>query len=490
MMKPIDARASLIPRATVVVLLLICAAPLAAQFEFKGEIIRSIELSPDAPYETPELERLLVTRVGDPLTITAVQESVKAIFATGDFRDVRVDATPVEGGVALRFLLTLHYRVARVEIAGAGEELGRAQRESRIAAADVLSLSAVDRSAVAIQRALARRGYLEVTVDPEVRFMRAENRADVIFHVELGPLAHVASVDLQGNFAPFTAAELIDRMESKPGEVYQIQEARRDADRIRERLARRNYRMADVRFLGGDESYDPETHTAVLPYQIEIGPIVKVVVEGVPSRRIRRLLPFRDSPLYSEDLIFQSADQITDWYQRRGYFLATVEVEEREIEGEHQIVFQIDPGRRYAVGDVRFEGNEQIPDRRLRDVIGTAPVGGVRGTLARLFRRPIGLTHTQLNDDRDALEAFYRLEGFTQVRVGRATAVPVDGDLQVTFPIIEGTQTLVRTLAVEGNRAVSDQRLPSLLSRPGEPLNPQELSLDTIALKTFYAEQG
>lgn len=465
--------------------------PLYAQWESQGEIVQSVEIETDSAYDVSTVTPLVQTSPGEPLTIRGLQQTIRNLFASGDFRDVRIDAEPVPGGVALRILLSLHYRVDQIQVEGAEDELERARREIRIREADVLRLAAVDRSAVEIQRMLSGRGYLESTVDPEVRFFRQENRANITFHVDLGPLARIAEVVFEGDPGPYATEELLRRMESKPGEIYRIPEARRDADRVRNFLVNEGRRRADVRFLGGEESYDPETDSAVLRYRVNAGPVVRVEVEGVSRRSVRRLIPFDRGQPYSEDVVDRAADRIIEHYQRRGHFTVAVDVKEEEAGDEFLITYRVEPGPKYRLDEVRFSGNDQIQDRRLREVIATGPSGGFRRVLRQLLRRPAGVTQDQLNADRDDLEAFYRLEGFTQVRVGRAEVeTQAGGTLEVTFPITEGPQTIVASLAVEGNEQIRSERLPSLELKEGEPLNPQKLTQDVVRLKTFYGDRG
>ena len=66
-----------------------------------------------------------------------------------------------------------------------------------------------------------------------------------------------------------------------------------------------------------------------------------------------------------------------------------------------------------------------------------------------ILRRPSGITREQLSDDQDALESFYRLEGFSQATVGEpAVTTTAEGTLLVDFPITEGPQTLIADVRI------------------------------------------
>src|SRR5262249_17228361 len=74
-------------------------------------IVTSISFNADSKFDTAVVEKYVTQRVGQPLSMREIQSSIKALFSTGDFRDVRVDSAAGPGGVALTFSLFVNYRV-------------------------------------------------------------------------------------------------------------------------------------------------------------------------------------------------------------------------------------------------------------------------------------------------------------------------------------------------------------------------------------------
>ncbi len=137
-----------------------------------------------------------------------------------------------------------------------------------------------------------------------------------------------------------------------------------------------------------------------------------------------------------------------------------------------------------------FTGNAKESNKALANVVTISPGGGILSFIGSLFGRGKGVTAAQLSSDRDALESFYRLNGFSEAKVG-TPVVSTSGDkMIVDFPITEGTQTLVTAVGIEGNEQVTGKKLPALQLRPGHPLNPQLERADTVALQTYYADRG
>jgi|GEM_PF-292433 len=451
--------------------------------------IGTIRFETDAPYDPAKLGDLIDVKPGKPLLIRETQSSIKSLYATGDFRDIRIDETPRGLDRDLTFVLSLNYRIETVQFDGLKTRHSRGRSDVLLHKGDVLSLNAVDRSAVALQQSLAKRGYFEATVDPETKFVRETNRVDVTFHVTQGQQAKIAGIDVEGALQPFTIDEVLKPVHKRLGKSFKLDEARTDAESITRSLVRKERRKADVRYSG--ETYDPASKTVRLRYKVTVGPIVKVEVAGVPKRDVRRLIPFRKSEPYSEDLIARTTDHLIETYQQRGYFFVTVDPREKTVGDELVIEFNIKPGNRYDVAGVAFEGNTQIADRKLKKVILTGPIGGVKRLALSLLRRPQGITQAQLNTDRDAVDALYKIQGFTLSKVDQPRAKEIaPGKLQIVFPITEGPQTKVTGITYEGNEQVQSKDLPKLLLKEGAPLNPQLLTTDILNLQTFYANRG
>ena len=453
-----------------------------------GLSVASVSLTSESAIDEASLRPLLSVQQGEPLRLTEVQSSIKALFGTGLFRDVRVDARSTPEGVTVTFRLTLHYLVGDIAWEITGDSTGvQPRRESKLQGGKVFSLSAVDRNAVAVQRAYVREGYLEAVVDPAVAFSRDDDRADITFYIEPGPRATVTATTFDGNLGEFSPAELAGRMESRVGSFYEVDKARSDADRIENYLAEEGFRRADVRFA--QEVYDEETATVELRYEVDVGERVVVRVEGVPEDDVRRVVRFSGSERYTADKVARTADALIERYQRRGYYFVEVEASEQTVDGEYLISYEINPGSKYELEDVRFSGNEAFSSSELRDVVATAPPGFLSELLAAVIRRRTGITTEDLEEDQDALEAFYLLEGFTSVNVRRPIVEPSgEGAITVTFPIEEGPRAIVSSVEILG--VDQGDELPDLLVTTAEPLNPQSVANDVIALRSFYAERG
>ncbi|HJW93665.1 MAG TPA: outer membrane protein assembly factor BamA [Thermoanaerobaculia bacterium] len=455
-----------------------------------GTPVQQVSFNADGHFDTSLLNQYISIKPGQPLSIRDVQDSIKTLFSTGNFRDVRVDETPSGNGVNVTFNLSLNYRVGKIAFEGlkAADKI-RAGKELTIREGDVLTLNAVDHSAIAIQEMLTRSGYLEATVDPATDYFRDRNMAEVKMYVTPGPRATIGHVTFEGSTAPFDPAVVAAQMKRGPGKTFVINDARADADRMERWLVRRDYRKADIKFLG--DNYDKATHTVNLRYSASVGPKVRVEVTGVPHRDVRTLIPFRRNQEYSEDAIERAADDIVKAYQQLGYYNATVDTEGK-LEGDTWVsTFNVHPGQRYTLTAVTFTGNEKVPAKTLGPLVTSTAHGGFSNFVAKLFHRPTAPTSADLSGDRDAIESYYRLNGFSDAKVATPVVnAKADGTMTVDFPIAEGPQTIVTDIHIEGLEKVPANQLPNMLLRPGEPLNPANERADIVSLQTFYGERG
>ena len=466
------------------------AAPATTLPPPTGAIVAAVNFRSDAAFDTSTLANYVTVKRGVPLSIREVQNSIKSLYATGDFRDIRVETTQAASGVNVTFALFINYRVATIRIVGLrNADRDRASRDLTLHTGDVFSDNAVEHSSTAIQDFLNRAGYLEASVDSESNFVREQGRANVTFTVAEGPRAKVGSVVITGDVAPFTPAQLIDQMRRGPGKTYTINDARLDAERMERFMIRRDYRKADVRYAG--ETYDHASDQVTLQYRATSGPVVKVTVDGAAPRAVRRLLPFRKNQAYSEDVIDRAANDAIVELQRQGYYNAAVDTDESLNANTWTITFRVRPGQQYHLTSVAFTGNATVPDKKLAEVVATSPSGGFRSLLSSIFRHPTGVTRSQLTADRDAIESFYRLNGYSIATVATPVVnTKADGTMTVNFPITEGPQTIVAAVGVEGSEQVRQADLPELQLKPGQPLNPQLERADMINLQTFYGDRG
>lgn len=97
--------------------------------DVEGQIVTRIDFDPVAqPLPRDELDRrIMPLMTGVPLRASDVRAAIQALYSTGRFSDISVDAQREGAGVVLKIATELTYFVSRVTIDGAVEPPNREQ---------------------------------------------------------------------------------------------------------------------------------------------------------------------------------------------------------------------------------------------------------------------------------------------------------------------------------------------------------------------------
>lgn len=185
--------------------------------------------------------------------------------------------------------------------------------------------------------------------------------------------------------------------------------------------------------------------------------------------------------------IDRAARRIEDLYRSKGYYLARVTVDERELEESNIVLFRIREGQRIRITDIQFEGNEAIEDRMLRRE--------VKSRVAGLLRTG-ALDDVQLDQDVAALVNFYRNQGHLDVRADRLIRPsPNSREAVIVFLIEEGPVYTMRGLRVEFAEGIdpvlTTEQVQGLMSlNPGDVYAVGLLNDSLRAIRNAYGQMG
>jgi outer membrane protein assembly complex protein YaeT len=479
-------QARLLPATGALLLPLVAATPAAAEVgDYLGQPVASIRIQIEGrPADDDHLRRVLQIREGGSLTMLAIRESVAHLFSLGEFEDVQVDATRRGAGVDLVFELAPLHPVTRVVFGGlvgvAGADEGRLR--SGIVGRFGASPSAGRAQDVArfVEAELARRGYLHARVSPRLELEHAPDRATLILDVQPGARTVVGAVEVLG--APgIPEKDLLARLGITPGSAYQPEVL---AARIEDYLTdRREHGFYEARLAALPRFADEDRRVNLSLDAVE-GPRVRIVFTGeqLPADVRDQLVPIAREGSTDEDLLEDSTNRIRDYLHAQGYRDAKVVHHRTQDDGELVVGFTIERGQRYRLASVTFEGNEFFPTNQLlplmRVVVGQAFDGA------------------RLQADVSTLQELYRRRGFASAEVDAAVervSGGADGDvaLGIRIVIVEHAQTIIESVRVEGNTAVSEiELLAGLGVRPGGEFFATQMAIDRDAIQARYANLG
>ncbi len=431
----------------------------------------------------PSLTDLLQTRVGQPLSMADVRESIAHFYSMGRFEDVRVDAadTP-SGGVSLRFDLVPLRTVGNVEFTGnLGLSKGLLRRTitDRYGATPPLGRAA---DAVRLLESLYHdHGYLHATVRA-VPAGGADTGPTVLrFDIDAGPRATIGAVTVEGD-PQISPAAFRRQIRVETGDPYEPPVLQQRLDAFVQRLRKRGFYEATA---SQRSTLSEDGTSASLVISVQPGPAVSVRFEGdpIPADRLEELVPVKREASASEDLLEDSVVAIRSYLRQQGYWKADASWRREEADNRLTLVFTIRKGLRYYLAEpVQISGNQAISTGELRTLV--APKAGDVFVESALSLASAAITET------------YRQHGFISA-TARYTVTETDqrsateGLVRTAINVTEGPRTLIGTVRISGNSALSTAELRPLVAlAEGQPYYEPQVANAREALVTAYLNDG
>jgi outer membrane protein assembly complex protein YaeT len=454
----------------------------------KPKIVTEVEIRSDAPLQgSQDFASLIEAEVGEPLTEERIQHTLRNLQASGTAAETELYTRddPARGGVVVVIVFRAVVQVSEVRVTG---KLGLGKDDLRRAIpqgeAQPLSEDKVVQGVDALKNLYERSGYFRARVRVAVETNPVTRRAVVTYRVNSGPRANVSTIAFDPATAPFEPAQLIKQLHLQPGKPFSRRVAREDAERLQDWLIGQQYGQARVD--APSESREERSNTVKLTYPIVIGPKIVLAVQGADQKKLRRagLLPFFGESGFDEALVLQAQGRIKTWYQQQGHYDVQVETGEQTAGGELKLTIQVVPGPVYTLRGIVFQGNAEIPDKKLRPLLKTSE----RNVLQRGSGR---LVQADLDADVENLQRYYALSGYTQAVVGPPRVERRGQDLRLAIPVKEGPRERVATLILQGVTALDSQKLrEDLKLRVGDGFHPVLLENTLDYIRGQYAAKG
>jgi outer membrane protein insertion porin family len=438
----------------------------------------------DGPVDNEEITRLIEIKAGVSLTEDATAATIRNLFATRQFSDVRIDAQDAPGGVAVTVELFRAFRVNPLKFSGtpvSRQELRRIVpfTEGAVFQAEMLALGAA-----AIKRRLAEEGYLQAQVTPEVSYDRKTFNALVLYRVEAGKPAKVASLFFDGDTAPYTPSALEKKAHLRPGDRYRESKAKADATRLTNYLHKQSRLQGNVELIAAQPTEDGR----VMPvYRITVGPEVRFDTKGIkPSKVKSEMQTLLAGQLFDEDLVLLYVEQKRKDLQASGRYHAKVDYAMKQTPEALVVTVTVDEGPKFAVEKIVFAGNQSVKAKDLLALMVTHKKGFP-------ILRPGHLVDEDLAGDVSALLGYYQTRGWINAKIDKPQIT--DGSkpnrLVVTIPILEGPRAAIAEVKVDGaEHAGKAASAKALLIKKGEFYNPNLVRQDVFNLQAWYRDHG
>ncbi|MFY9476698.1 MAG: outer membrane protein assembly factor BamA [Aquabacterium sp.] len=318
-------------------------------------------------------------RVGDTYTDDKGATGLRSLFATGLFKDVRIQ---IDGNIVV-VVVEERPVISRVEFTGTKEfdkdVLIKALRDIGIGEGQPFDRALADRAEQELKRQyLSRSLYgaeVVTTITPVER-----NRVNVTFTVTEGEVAKIKNVRITGNQA-FSESTLKSQMELTTGgwltwytksDQYSRAKLNADLETIKAYYQNRGY--LDFRIDSTQVSISPDKQDISITINVTEGikyTVTSVRLEGEflgKEEEFRSLVSVKPGEPYKAEDVASTSKAFTDKFAAYGYAFARVEFrpEADREKGQVAAVFQAQPQRRAYVRRVNVAGNSRTRDEVVR----------------------------------------------------------------------------------------------------------------------------
>jgi outer membrane protein insertion porin family len=341
--------------------------------------IRDIRVEGVQRTEAGTVFSYLPVKVGDIIDDNRASQALRALYATGFYNDVRLEAD----GDVLVVIVQERPAIAQIDIEGAKEfskdSLKDGLKQVGLAEAKIYDKSLLDRAEKELKRQYQGRGMYSVEVKTTVTPLE-RNRVSLRFDIAEGDVTRIASIRIIGAQA-FSERQLISQMQlTTPGwftwftkdDQYSKQKLTADLETLRSYYLNRGY--LDFNIDSTQVSITPDKEDIFITITITEGPritIGDIKFAGdtiVPEADLFRLLQYKKGDVFNRQRVIDSNKAISDRLGNDGYSFANVNPVP-EIDRTRNVAnftVYVDPGRRTYVRRINIIGNTKTRDEVIR----------------------------------------------------------------------------------------------------------------------------
>ena len=360
-------------------ILMLCTmcAPLAHAFD--PFTVRDIRVEGIQRIEAGTVFSYLPVKVGEVMTDEKAALALRALFATGFFRDVRLE---VEKDV---LIVNVEERpaVASIEFVGMKafkpDEVKKGLRDAGLSEGKIFDRALLEQAEQEVKRQYLGKGHYGVQITATVTPLE-RNRVGLNFSVEEGEIAKIRSINIVGNsvFSDQALAGLFDLQTPNwiswytKNDQYSRQKLQGDLDSLKSFYMNRGY--LDFNVESTQVSITPDKRDIYITVNITEGnkyTVSDIKFGGemlVPEVELRALVKIKSGDEFNREKLNDTTKAITDRLGRDGYAFANANAVPEINKDKNLVAFtiMIDPGRRVYVRRINVVGNNKTRDEVVR----------------------------------------------------------------------------------------------------------------------------
>ncbi len=345
----------------------------------------------------------LPVRVGDTFNDEKAAAAIKALYATGFFKDVRIEAD----GDVLVVMVEERPAIASVDFSGTKEfdkvQLTKSMKDIGLGESRILDKSLVDRAEQELKRQYLSRGLYGVQITTTITPIE-RNRVNVTFAVDEGEVSRIKQINILGHKA-FSEKDLQQQLKlSTSGwftwyskaDQYSKQKLAGDIETLRSFYLNRGY--LEMQIESTQVSISPDKKDIYITVNINEGEKFKIADIKLEGEMLGResefaaLVDLKKGDDYSGERMTASTKKISERMGVFGYAFANVNASPEINREKNEVSFTIfvDPGKRIYVRRINVAGNERTRDEVIRREFRQFESSWYDGDKIRLSRDRLG----------------------------------------------------------------------------------------------------
>ncbi|SHN15502.1 outer membrane protein assembly factor BamA [Roseibium suaedae] len=421
----------------------------------EAAVARSIVVKGNTRIEEETVLSYLTIKPGRSYGPADVDESLKALFATGLFADVKI--TPQGGSLVVT--VSENPIINRVSFEGnkkiKDDALKTAVRSSE---RSMLTRARVQSDVQNILEAYRRSGRYDASVDPKI-IDRGDNRVDLVFEISEGAKTGVERITFIGNssFSDGRLRDVIRTRESgflswlRSSDTYDPDRLAADEELLRQYYFKKGY--ADFRIVSANAELDREQNVFHVTFTVDEGEKytvsdVEVVssLSEVDPEALKSELRTSAGDTFNSLRVEQSVEDLTVKVAENGYAFAQIRPRaSRDYENKTiSLTYYVEEGPRAYVERINVVGNDRSREYVIRrefdlaegDAFNRALLDKAERRLKNLgFFEKVNITTSQGSAPDKVVvnvEVIEKPTGEVSFGVGYSTADGVIGDVSVT----------------------------------------------------------
>ena len=346
---------------------------------FEPFLVKDIRVEGIQRTEPGTVFSYLPVKIGDTLTEEGAAEAIKALFATGFFKDVRLEA---EGNVLVVSVVE-RPAIAQIDFVGQKEfdkdKLREALKHIGLAQGRIFDRSLLEKAEQELKTQYLSRGMYAVEITTTVTPLE-RNRVAINFNIAEGEVAKIHQINIVGNKV-FSESELLDQFTlTTPGlltwysknDQYSKQKLEGDLESLRSYYLNQGY--LEFTIDSTQVSISPDRKDVFLVVNITEGDkfnVSDVKLAGellLPEAELRKLIKLKKGDVFSREKLTESTKLIVDRLGNEGYAFANVNPVPDIDREKKEVAFTlyVDPGRRVYVRRINISGNTTTRDEVIR----------------------------------------------------------------------------------------------------------------------------